>query len=171
MTRTLFTFPFPLSGFLRNRRVSVLSLICFVFALVFSQAQADEQKITTTTVKPKPSLETDVLQPTVGHQEGKTGARIESVEQMEDGKTVKIHVSLPDGANSDIEEVIVMGRPDKKPKKESTLLQKQKFEVVNNLDEGRSGIVIYLGKQEDFMLRLNYTEPRPDVEPDVFNRD
>lgn len=171
MSRSISMPHITFTDLLRNRWLLAFSLAAVFFTLGPNQSQADEQTITTTTVKPRPSLETDLLQPLAGHKENKSGARIESVEQMEDGKTVKIHISLPDGAESDIEEVIVLGRPDKKPKKGPTLLQKQKFEVVNNLDEGRSGIIIYLGKQEDFMLKLNYTEPRPDVEPDVFNRD
>ncbi|WP_439135406.1 hypothetical protein [Pseudomaricurvus sp.] len=164
-------FPTRRQVFTSSKWLQTLLLLCLMTSLNPASAQSEESEISTTVVKPKPALETDLLQPTVGHQESKTGARIESIEEMEDGETVKIHVSLPDGSNSDLEEVIVLGRPDKKEKKDSTLLQKQKFEVVNDIEEGRSGIVIYLGKQEDFMLKLNYTEPRPDVEPDVFNRD
>lgn len=119
---------------------------------------------------PLPVLETEVLSPTPGHQDERHGVRVESVEQLEDGQTVKIYVTVPQGENSDIEEVIVLGQPDKKTKLRTPLLQKHKFEVVKNLEQGRSGIVIYLGKREDFLLKLNYTEPRPDVEPDVFNR-
>lgn len=117
-----------------------------------------------------PVLETEVLIPNPGYQDEANGVRVESVEQSEDGQTVKIYVTVPHGENGDIEEVIVLGQPDKKTKIRTPLLQKQKFEVVKNLEEGRSGIVIYLGKREDFLLKLNYTEPRPDVEPDVFNR-
>lgn len=115
-------------------------------------------------------LESEVLSPTVGDLEQRLGVRIESVEQLEDGETVKIRVSMPQGDNGEIEEVIVLGQPDKKTRTGTPLLQKQKFEVVKNLEDGRSGIVIYLGKREDFMLKLNYTEPRPDVEPDLLNR-
>lgn len=118
----------------------------------------------------RPTLETELLSPTAGDQDERLNVRVESVEQMEDGETLKIYVSMPQADGGEIEEVIVLGQPDKKTKTRTPLLQKQKFEVVNNLEEGRSGIVIYLGKREDFLLKLNYTEPRPDVEPDVFNR-
>lgn len=119
----------------------------------------------------RPILQTEMLSPTAGDRDERLGVRVESVEQSEDGETVRIYVSVPRGdKNEIIEEVIVLGQPDKKTKISTPLLQKQKFEVVNNLEEGRNGIVIYLGKREDFLLKLNYTEPRPDVEPDVFNR-
>ncbi len=128
-------------------------------------AQLDtSQKLITTTVM------TNTMPPIAGHEDRELGTRIESVESIDNGKAVKIYVSVPRNEQSDIEEVIVLGKQDKQ-KKRPTLLQTQKFEIVNNLEAGRSGIVIYLGKHEDFALKLNYTEPRPDVEPDVFNRD
>jgi hypothetical protein len=123
-----------------------------------------------TQLESRPALETELLSPTVGDLDQRLGARVESIEQVEDSETVKIYVTLPQQDGSEIEEVIVLGQPDKKTKQSTPLLQMQKFEVLNDLDEGRSGIVIYLGKKEDFVLKLNYTEPRPDVEPDLFNR-
>jgi hypothetical protein len=116
------------------------------------------------------ALETDVLKPKVGHQGRALGARIESVEHIEDGKVVKIKVSIPAQDDSDIEEVVVLGQPEIITKVRRPVEQKQRFEVVKNLEQGRSGVIIYLGKRQDFALKLNYTEDSPDVEPDVYNR-
>ncbi len=93
------------------------------------------------------------------------------MEELNNGELYKIHVSLPrDDEQGELEEVIVYGtREELESVLEAempTLEQKQRFEVVNDLESGRSGVVIYLGKRQNFMLRLNYTEPRPDVEPD-----
>lgn len=119
------------------------------------------------------TLETDELKPVQGHQGGTLGARIDAVESLDNGEMIKISVSLPKPTlahESDIEEVIVMGVAPKKETQRPLLDQGQKVEVVNDLEQGRSGIVIYLKKQQNFVLQLNYTEPRPDVEPDVFSR-
>ncbi|MAZ90283.1 MAG: hypothetical protein CL693_21845 [Cellvibrionaceae bacterium] len=146
--------------------------------LISVQADLDksEDNADASSVLASQVIETSALIPAVGHQGTSLGARIEAVENSDDGKMVKIAISLPttESDNSDdsdspqLEEVIVYGTPEQQDRIE--LNQQQEFEVVNNLDEGRSGIIIYLDKQQDFVLRLNYTEPRPDVEPDLYNR-
>ncbi len=117
-------------------------------------------------------IESSALIPKVGHQGTSLGARIEAVERIAGEEMVKIEISLPKtvqqkSANSQLEEVIVYGTRENI--EQTPLTQKQQFKVVNNLDEGRSGIVIFLDKQQNFVLHLNYTEPKPDVEPDVYN--
>ncbi|GAB3101326.1 hypothetical protein G8770_15975 [Aestuariicella hydrocarbonica] len=134
-----------------------------------SETEIDRQKALE--IQSKNELQTKLLRPIVGNEDKDAGARVESVEYLDDGKTVKISVSLPENKYSELEEVVVLGRPDKQKIEWPTLFQPKKFEVVNNLQEGKSGVIIYLGKEQDFLLKLNYTEPRPDVEPDVYNRD
>jgi hypothetical protein len=147
-----------------------LLFIAALFALTSSlhQALASESPVATPTI-----IESSPLIPKVGHQGISLGARIEAVERTADGKMVKIEISLPkivqqESAHSQLEEVIVYGTREKED--QTPLTQKQQFKVVNNLDEGRSGIVIFLDKQQDFVLHLNYTEPKADIEPDVYNR-
>lgn len=140
-----------------------------VFTVIAAVTNAEEESVTEFIQ----TLETSVLEPEVGHLGQSLGARIEAVERLEDGKMVKIEISLPEpdtssSTDSSLEEVIVYGtqEEDERPKLE----QKQEFQIINNLEEGRSGIVIYLDKRQNFVLRLNYTEPQPDVEPDLYNR-
>jgi len=146
--------------------------------LINVQADIDKSKddSDTSSILASQIIETSALIPAVGHQGTTLGARIEAIENSDDGNMVKIAISLPtagsdnhdDSDSPQLEEVIVYGTPEQRDRIE--LDQQQEFEVVNNLKEGRNGIIIYLDKQQDFVLRLNYTEPRPDVEPDLYNR-
>lgn len=154
-------------------------LFCLAAApLIGAQADQDQSsdEAALSSVLASQVIETSELIPAVGHQGTTLGARIEAIESSDDGKMVKIAISLPTSesnneGNSDssqLEEVIVYGTPEQQDRIE--LNQQREFELVNDLNEGRSGIIIYLDKQQDFVLRLNYTEPRPDVEPDLYNR-
>jgi len=112
--------------------------------------------------------ETDILKPTAGYQGQRLGARIESVEKLD--TQVKIKISLPKQlTQSQLEEVTVYGDPEKVVNK-SEVLQAQRFEFIQDPNLDRNGLVIYLGKQQNFSLKLNYTEPRPTIEPDHINR-
>lgn len=109
--------------------------------------------------------ESDWIKPETGQQEHKLGARVESIETNSDSGEVTVNLSLPK-SNEDIEEVTVMGRRsdvdmDVEP---AAITQPSKVEFFNSPE--RNGIVIHLPKSQDFVLRINYTEPRPDIEPD-----
>lgn len=111
------------------------------------------------------------LEPVVGKKESKLGARIEKVEKLEsaagDEEVFKIQLSVPK-ADSDIEEVIVIAKP-RKPKVDlKPAKQAKRFEIYNPPDPNRSGIIIYLGKRQDFALRINYEETRSEIEPHLF---
>jgi len=111
--------------------------------------------------------ETDVLKPTAGYQGQRLGARIESVEKLD--SQVKIRISLPKQLSQrQLEEVTVYGDPQKVENK-SEVLQAKRFEFIQDPNLERSGLIIYLGKRQDFLLKLNYTEPRPTIEPDLIN--
>ena len=36
-----------------------------------------------------------------------------------------------------------------------------RYEVINDLDSGRSGIILYMGSNDDFALQINYDEGVP----------
>ncbi|MYM62572.1 hypothetical protein [Pseudomaricurvus sp. HS19] len=117
------------------------------------------------------SLETEELKLETGHEEPGLGARIHSIEEDEQG--IKVTVSAParitDGTHGDLEEITVLGKAPERDKPRPSLIQIQRHEVINDLEEGRSGLVFYLGKQEDFVLKFNYTDDRPTVEPDLLH--
>ncbi|NHN35754.1 hypothetical protein G8764_00420 [Pseudomaricurvus alcaniphilus] len=146
-------------------------------------AQADRQNpvaIATARVQPAPaasavaaekvpsnsSVESSWIRPEVGQQEASLGARVESVESMPGSDTVAVGISLPPG-DADIEEVTVYGRSTDQKVKLKPITQPVKFEVLNSPD--KSGIVIYLPKMEDFVLKINYYESQPDVVPDLIS--
>jgi len=111
--------------------------------------------------------ETDVLKPTAGYQGQRLGARIESVEKLD--TQVKIEISLPKQlSQTQLEEVTVYGDPQQ-VSNNIEVLQAKRFEFTQDPNLERSGLIIYLGKQQDFVLKLNYTEPRPSIEPDLIN--
>ncbi len=111
--------------------------------------------------------ETDILKPQAGYLGVRLGARIESVETL--GEQVKIKISLPKSLPENaLEEVTVYGdREDVSHKIE--VQQAKRFEFVHDHSLERSGLVIYLGKQQDFVLKLNYSEPNSLIEPDLIN--
>lgn len=109
------------------------------------------------------ALQTEVIKPKVGHK-GLSGVQVISV-TPENEESIKVAITLPerseDSSANVIEEIVVVGHPDSQEIK-----QVKPYEVVNDLEQGRSGIVIYLDKLQDFALTINYSEPLPDVIPD-----
>ena len=117
------------------------------------------------------SLETEELKFGMGNEEKGLGTRIQSIEEDEQG--IKVTISAPqritDGSQGDLEEIVVLGKAPEKDKPRPSLIQIKRYEVINNLEEGRSGLVFYLGKKEDFVLKFNYTDDSPTVEPDLLH--
>ncbi len=101
-----------------------------------------------------PLSDTDWLSPEPGSKESKMGARIHSVTEMEEEGMHRIEISLPE-TELPIEEVLVIGKRVEAPEK---IKQIKRFEYINDLDTGRSGIVIYIGKRQKFALKFNYDE-------------
>jgi hypothetical protein len=54
-----------------------------------------------------------------------------------------------------IEEVVVVGQEEEKSE---FFLPEIPYEIVNDLDNQRSGIIIWLGNKQDFSLRINYRD-------------
>ncbi|GAA5316720.1 MAG: hypothetical protein AseanaTS_19240 [Candidatus Pelagadaptatus aseana] len=106
-------------------------------------------------------LKTQTIKPTAGHQ-GISGVKVVSV-TPENDQWVKVELSLPEDSENEavIEEIIVVGHPDS-----AEVKQVKPYEVINDPESGRSGIVIYMDKMQDFALTINYSEPQPDVVPD-----
>ncbi len=144
-----------------TRKVVLLpALLCSLFGAFALQAQETGK-----------TLETEELKLQMGHEEPGLGARIHKIE--EDEKGIKVTISAParitDGTHGDLEEIVVLGKAPEKDKPRPSLMQIDRYEVINDLEEGRSGLVFYLGKQEDFVLKFNYTDDRPTVEPDLLH--
>lgn len=109
-----------------------------------------------------PWIESDVLNSTVGQQDHTLGVKVHNIEEDESG--VKISLSVPAKVTEEeLEEIVVYGKPITQSEPRPELKQLKQFEVINDLENGRSGIVIYLGKKEDFMLRFNYTDDTKDA--------
>jgi len=139
-------------------------LIPFLAAIALATSQ-----LTWAQTKPGHSLQSDEIKAEVGQEEKSLGVKIQAVEQDKDG--VKISVSVPksiaDGSQGNLEEVVVYGKKVNTTDPRPELKQLKRYEVVNNLEQGRSGLVIYLGKNEDFMLRLNYTDDQNTVHKEL----
>ncbi len=103
------------------------------------------------------TLRTEVIKPEVGFSLKQSGLMVEKVTEI--NGEVKIEMSLPKKEQTEIEEVLVVGTQNKPVlgKLEKGILTK--VEVVNDLDKDRSGIVVYFGKRQTFVLKINYYEP------------
>ena len=90
-----------------------------------------------------------------GFEEKIIGARIHSVGNIDNKGLRRIEVSIPVKDGKPIEEVIVTARKDKKSK---TKKYEAKVDYIKDLDAGRTGIIILLGDETDFQLRINYID-------------
>ena len=90
-----------------------------------------------------------------GFEEKNIGARVESVGEANQDGLMRVEVSIPDPRDRDIEEVIITARRQKPGKKVEYHVD---AEVIKDLEAGRTGIIFYLGQEEDFQLRLNYLD-------------
>ncbi|MCZ6829276.1 MAG: hypothetical protein O7F73_06760 [Gammaproteobacteria bacterium] len=81
-------------------------------------------------------------------------AKVESVTEEKEKGVYRIEISLPK-LETPIEEVLVIGQTEDKPE---FVLPKIPYEIINDLDGQRSGIVIYLGEKRNFALRINYED-------------
>ncbi|TQV81304.1 hypothetical protein FKG94_09425 [Exilibacterium tricleocarpae] len=108
------------------------------------------------------------IEPVAGHKESKLGAQVMKVEKVEGEEEVyKIQLTVPK-ADTEIEEVVVIAKPNKPKLEAKAARQPRNFEIYNPRDPNRSGIIIYLGKKQDFALRINYEETRSPIEPHLF---
>jgi hypothetical protein len=94
------------------------------------------------------------MQPEQGFIVEESDAKVESVTEDKEAGTFRIEISVPKLA-APIEEVLVVGQRIEKPK---FSLPDIPYEIINDLDNERSGIVIYLGAKQNFSLRINYQD-------------
>lgn len=128
--------------------MGMLILICSALAEDKATAKSEEKS------SDKIVTDTDWLLPQKGAEGKKLGAKVESVTETEEEGVYRIEVSIPK-VDKEIEEVVAIGRREDVEKPE---LQKRRFEIINDPETGRSGVVIYLGKPEIFALKFNYYE-------------
>ncbi len=96
------------------------------------------------------------MSPEAGWVDEETDTRVEKVTRDENGGGYRVEISVPQ-VEKPIEEVVVVGVRDEGPEYELPI----KYEVINDLDSGRSGIILYLGNDDPFALRINYSEGAP----------
>lgn len=90
------------------------------------------------------------MSPEAGWVDEETDTRVEEVTQDEDGG-YRVHISVPK-VDQPIEEVVVVGTREEEPE----LVLPVSYEVINDLDNDRSGIILYVGTKDPFALRINY---------------
>ena len=142
--------------------VSLLASGCIVSQGVDNDVAIVDAKPLLPPASSRSIFESDWLRAQAGHTDSVSGVRVESVEPSADGNSVAVRVSLPESA-SEIEEVVVYGRTKDEAVRRA-ITQPARVETLNSPE--RNGVIIYLPNQEDFVLRINYFEPTPDVIPD-----
>ena len=96
------------------------------------------------------------MSPEAGWIDEKTDTRVEKVERDAESGQTRVEISVPQ-IEQPIEEVLVIGTREEGP----TLDLPVSYEVVNDLDSGRSGIILYVGTHDPFEFRINYREGTP----------
>ena len=100
------------------------------------------------------------MSPEAGFIDEESDTRVEAVTREADGK-YRVELSVPK-VEKPIEEVVVVGITEEEPARP---LLHVRAEVINDLDNERSGIILYMGKKEDFVLRINYHDGSQDILP------
>lgn len=95
------------------------------------------------------------MSPEAGWVDEATDTRVEKVTKDPE-KGYRVEISIPK-VDRPIEEVLVVGQKQEKPE----LPNLMSYEVINDLDSGRSGIILYMGEKKDFALQINYSEGIP----------
>ena len=85
-----------------------------------------------------------------GWVDAESDTRVEEVTRTEDGN-YRVRISVPK-VEKPIEEVLVIGTREEAPE----LTLPVSYEVINDLDNDRSGIILYVGSKDPFALRINY---------------
>ena len=94
------------------------------------------------------------MQPEQGFIVEEADARVESVTEDKETGVYRIEISVPK-LDTPIEEVVVIGQTEEKIE---FVLPEIPYEIVNDLDAQRSGIIVYLGEKRNFALRINYRD-------------
>jgi hypothetical protein len=100
------------------------------------------------------------MSPEEGFIDPESDTRVEAVSKDDQGG-YRVELSVPK-LEKPIEEVLVIGTREDKP---SMPLLHVRAEVFNNLNTGRSGIILYMGEKEGFILHINYQDGSQDIVP------
>lgn len=111
------------------------------------------------------------MSPEEGFIDPESQTEVTSVSKDSESGSYRIEIAVPK-VEKPIEEVVVIGRKEEK-EDPSWLRFTPDYEVINDLDTGRSGIVVYLDKKRNFRLLINYDdgsqaefpEPVGDISP------
>jgi hypothetical protein len=100
------------------------------------------------------------MSPEEGFIDPESDTRVEAVSKDDQGG-YRVELSVPK-LDKPIEEVLVIGTRENKP---SMPLLHVRAEVINDLDNERSGIILYMGEKEGFILHINYQDGTQDIVP------
>lgn len=103
------------------------------------------------------ALETGDLPLKEGYIDPATGVRVEKVVISEQDQSQTVTVSLPQSAGT-IDEVVVTA-----PKEKAPIKQKKRFELLNDYEHDRYGLVIYLDRRQNLPLRLYFANDQADI--------
>ena len=93
------------------------------------------------------------MSPEAGFIDAETDTRVEQVSPEQVDGSYQLRLSMP-RIDKEIEEVLVIGQSPDRPGQPSPV----KFTLTNDLDAGRSGIILYLGEKRDFAVHINYED-------------
>jgi hypothetical protein len=100
------------------------------------------------------------MSPEEGFVDEESDTRVEAVSENENGG-YRVELSVPK-VEKPIEEVLVIGSSEEE---RFTPLLHVRTEVINDPDNDRSGIILYMGEKEDFVLHINYHDGSQDIVP------
>jgi hypothetical protein len=100
------------------------------------------------------------MTPEAGFIDPESGSKVEEVSATPDKNIYRVTISIPK-VDTPIEEVVVIGRKEDKPEFKLPV----EYEIINDLDKDRSGIILYMGTDREFALRINYHDGSHSVFP------
>ena len=100
------------------------------------------------------------MTPEAGFIDSESGSKVEEVSETPEPGVYRVRVSVPK-VDKPIEEVVVIGQ---KPDQKSFEIPVE-YELINDLDNDRSGIILFMGKEDKFALRINYHDGSHAVYP------
>jgi hypothetical protein len=129
---------------MRSRMLFQSTVAVLFFSLLASAAQSDGE-----------GMKTGWLERVKGSRDDTVGAQLVNIEDGDTDDTQKITVAIPKALlvnRDDIEEVLVIGQRPPESKKSKPI--KFTYEWVSDLDSDNYGLVIRLGKDTNWPIRL-----------------
>ena len=129
---------------MRSRTLFQSAVAALFFSLLASAAQSDSE-----------GMKTGWLELVKGSRDDTVGAQLVNIEDGDTDDTQKITVAIPKASlvnRDDIEEVLVIGQ--RPPESKNPKPIKFTYEWVSDLDSDNYGLVIRLGKDTNWPIRL-----------------